>query len=256
MSRYPVLVEDRDAEIGSPDDVVVAIQGAEGELPESFTKLRGSGEVMDLGPIVEAVAAVEDVRQDPRWRDELRENKKDLDDFHSAAAKAFHHPMSRLDAQALGDPDFWKWLALGRMWELTLWRYHHPAAPLRRDWFGLDNATWRNLPLGLFLRLELASRAAESSDGGYDHEYFLSGVLSIDLWQSHLFAVDTGFAPGLTAALLHARLDPKGALHGEGKSGQIKAAGRNVTFLRRTLLVEGLDMQGASAVVSGALDIE
>lgn len=249
MGRYPVLVQFSQTDLLADLAQHYSSSPAGASFPEAFVEYRGRGGTIDLTHVRAAADAVDALRSDPKWVGGIG---KAEDEFEAAAAENFHGHMSKLEALPLGDPDFWRWVAVAEMWDATLWRRKWKSGnPIQPSWFGLGGGYWRALPVGLFLRVEV-THAAASVAGGSPVAMW-SGIEAIGLWQDQLYAVETGASPAVVAAFLKER--KTGKLSGANKSAAIKRVGRAVNSLRSSVLSETLDQDGGEALMKTALDL-
>lgn len=248
MSQYPVLSQPSGLDVLGTIAEHYALNDSS-EFPSAFVEHRGSGGMMDLTPVQLACDIVTTARNSTNWVSGVG---KAADEFEAEVAPGFHSSLQSLNRAALGDPDFWRWMAVARLWEDTLWRYKWKAGDtIRPWWFGIGDGYWRSLPVSLFLRVEIATAAAAST--GAVSGDLLTGTDSVGLWQDQLYAVETGSSPSVVAALIRAR--QTGRLSGKNKSAAIKAIGRAINNLRSSVLTETLDQAGGEALIKTAFDV-
>lgn len=248
MSQYPVLSQPSGLDVLSAISEHYASEDTT-VFPSALVELRGSGAMMDLAPVRLACAIVTAARKSGKW---LGGVGKAADEFEAEVASDFHSHLHTLSQAALGDPDFWRWMAVACLWDDTLWRYKwKEGATIRPWWFGIGDGYWRALPVSLFLRVEIAIAAAAST--GAVTGSLLTGTDSVGLWQDQLYAVETGSSPSVVAAFVKAR--QTGRLAGKNKSVAIKAIGRAINNLRSSVLTETLDHAGGESLLETAFDV-
>lgn len=239
MARYPVIDQDQ----GLP--ALAACLGGDDVGPQ--TAHRGAGTDLSMAPVAKAAAQVRDLTTSPRWAGGPTNRP---DQFEAEASALVFSDFESLGPEPLGDPDFWRWVALSEFQDLVIWRYKREDAKVQPYWFGVGGSNFsRCLPFSLFLR----SLLVRSCSSDLAERLSLLNVYSTDLWQSHLFAVRTSNSPGLTRALLSAELDGRLDVPGVEKNKLIKATGRELNRLRSNVVAETIDLAASQRVFDMAL---
>ena len=104
-----------------------------------------------------------------------------------------------IPAQALGDPDFWRFLAVEKIRDFIYWRDGENCSHAS---FGLksERRIPDCVPLRMFNRAHIA-RKIVASGGMTDLEVATSG--GADFWQSHILRVQNRFDPRLVRLLVN-----------------------------------------------------
>ena len=170
---------------------------------ESHRVDRGSGDTMDLRPLVKWVKEMQSLHQelldDPDYENDPDRIEGRLSELLHKGLKA-----SGMPDEALDDKDFWQYLVMKYFWWLVVWR-HHTAQPERYKQFKEGGKYLRYLnhekkEVSVLARMYIRAGLALDEDGSYELAW--RGRAATDLWQSHLIPVDTGYTPVLVRAIL------------------------------------------------------
>ena len=148
----------------------------------------GSGEALDLGPIVSIAA---------QMRAELESHLKaegiDGDAFEGSIAGRLHSTMVDISITILDDPGFWRYLALTDFWWLVRWREPHAfdsEDPARYGRYIDGKRSAECIPLRVFLRGQISFLNG-------DYELASAVPAGTDFWRSHIIRVSTWTIPRL-----------------------------------------------------------
>lgn len=181
--RIPVLTNDKAKEMVDILDPPCEID----PNVASYQSTNGAGEPLDL-------SSVEDLAHElgQLWRDCAEDTKL----FDSRACVLVHRSVPR-EPEALSDDGFWRWLALGPLRQITIYRY--PPSKDREDEAGMVipgrynrqnfgvGASARQraecYPYKLWLRAELGHFTG-GDDGKDPYRFAMRG--DVDFWTSHV----------------------------------------------------------------------
>jgi hypothetical protein len=188
-------------------------------ISQGLTALANYGE-SNRSTVVRIDPEMRDVRGDP--------NKVDFEDVLSSLSKAvsaeeatrlgadltsdqvegklsipLYEVLRCVPAQALGDPDFWRFIAVEKIRDFVYWRDGENCSHAS---FGLksERRIPDCVPLRMFNRAHLASRISGSCSMTED-EIVTSG--GADFWQSHVLRVQNRFDPRVVRLLVEAMTD-------------------------------------------------
>lgn len=247
MPEYPVV--SRNESIKAFQAVQTAVS-----LPADishFTTKRASARPFpqaEVGLAVESVLALTDSEE---WKAGPGGRE---DEFEAQASEVAFPHLDALGVEALSDRDFWCWLAIGPFQELVLWRYdfsRQKSSAWMDYWFGAGGSLpHRCFPYSIYLRSVLVNAC---TDDPLERQKLLH-VYSVDLWQSHLFAVRTSSSPGLVRAILEGALADRFDHADLDRNDVIKAVGKGVTSLRSNIVTEVLGETGCKRIFDMAVE--
>ena len=136
--------------------------------------------------------------------------------------------LKRLDAAALNDPDFWRYLSLNHFREFILWRYRKGPMPNGAN-FGLNSV--RRIPDCVPLRMFNQGYILESS--GLSNN--VTGTVGSDVWQSHILRVTNRYDPRISKWLIDQRNIQKTDVQA------LRAVAKRIRQLRANLLLREVD---------------
>jgi hypothetical protein len=141
---------------------------------------------------------------------------------------------------ALGDPEFWTWLAVVHGPELVVQRYAINRRSGAAKIPGSDNFSSRSSPENLFFRLWFRGEIGYCEE--LDDPYFYARCGDIDIWRSHLFRQGYADARPFAHALLSFQ-------YPEGPSGRprlgvnlIRALVKRLRRARTNIFFEFMDI--------------
>jgi hypothetical protein len=148
-----------------------------------------------------------------------------------------------LPAQALGDPDFWRFLALDVLWDFVTWRHGDDAGVAN---FGLDSV--RRIPdcvpLRMFNRgLILSSASIEVSP--------VAQAGGVDFWQSHVLRVYNRFDPRIVRMMLEALADGR-----IPDVDVLRQVAKEIRQIRSNLILDEIDEHRLKSVLHKTLTRE
>jgi len=170
---------------------------------ESHRVDRGSGDTMDLRPLVKRVKEMQSLHQelldDPDYENDPDRIEGRLSELLHKGLKA-----SGMPDEALDDKDFWQYLVMKYFWWLVVWR-HHTAQPDNRKQFKEGGKYLRYLnhekhEVSVLARMYIRADLARDDNGSYELAW--AGSDATDLWQSHLIPLKTAYTPVLVRAIL------------------------------------------------------
>lgn len=135
--------------------------------------------------------------------------------FESQACVVLHRNLAPT-ADAVADPGFWRWLALGPFLPIIQLRH----VPLRPDHVGLGSP-WDSLLSRLWFRADL------SVDPYEEDPYALSVLGDLDFWRSHVLRADYSACRHLLRALLRFQFPPE-----NGCKPRLKPSGSSESGMR------------------------
>ena len=116
-----------------------------------------------------------------------------LAEFESTGCAIVHSKLKGLPSNTLLDPGFWRWVATGPLFDVVAWRF--PS--LHPNNVGGSFASFKRcVPYKLFLHGKIAF------DGELADPYARADILGEDFWDSQILAVDNGYFPALSSAIL------------------------------------------------------
>jgi hypothetical protein len=163
--------------------------------PTPQVTIKPEGDARDWDEI--ATALVEDL--EALLKDYVQGGGRDVAMAYEAEASVLVHQLLP-EHPALGDPEFWTWLAVIHGPELVVQRYainkkgSIPKVP------GTDNFSSRSSPENLFFRLWFRGEMGYCK--GLEDPYFYARCGDIDIWRSHLFRQGYADARPFAHALL------------------------------------------------------
>jgi hypothetical protein len=157
------------------------------------------------------------------------------EDFEGGFAPKILGAVADVPPSALTDRGFWRYFAVGPMYEAVRWRHGHGNLP----GYGCSpSAQVACLPWRLFMR------AAIGFVEGSDDPYRLSRVKGTDLWWSHILRIEIGRSRPTAQALLEI-VDERSL-----KVDQIRELAPRITRLRSTVLFEALSNEEIATHIS------
>lgn len=133
--------------------------------------------------------------------EKLNERGLSKDQVEGQFAIALHLELSDFPAQALTDPDFWRYVAIEFFRDFIYWR---DGENCTQSSFGLESV--RRIPdcvpLRMFNRVQIAKNVIASGSSLTLEEICLAA--GTDFWQSHVFRVHNRFDPKVVNALVEA----------------------------------------------------
>ena len=160
------------------------------------------------------------------------------EEFEGNFAARFHDEVASAPPRVLTDMAFWRYLAVGPMYEAVRWRHGHANLP----GYGCSPSEHvACLPWRLFMR------AAIGFVEGSGDPYRLSRVKGTDLWWSHILRIEIGRSLPTAQALL-ALVEEQ-----DLNVAQIRELAPRVTRLRSTVLFEALSDDEVADLVRGEL---
>lgn len=212
--RYPVISVDRGRAL--LDEVTRSGRISVGF--SEFQSISGAGEYLDLRGIDDLARRLETVRS---------KHDEDRKTFDADACEELHQ--SLVDGDHLVDDGFWRWLALGPLREIVIWRFPAKVVAYNDGTEGVSPPNPANFGIGasarqraecypykLWLRAELG-RVEE----GDQYRYARRG--DVDFWTSHIhrqsYTTNRRLSSGLVRFQYPDALDGKAYLH----SGQENA---------------------------------
>ena len=129
----------------------------------------------------------------------LRQRGFSADQVEGKFAITLYSEFSDFPAQALADPDFWRYVAVEFFRDFIYWRVGENCDQAN---FGLDSVRRipECVPLRMFNRVHIAKNIIEAGSSLTLEEICLSG--GTDFWQSHVFRVQNRFDPRVLKALV------------------------------------------------------
>ena len=197
---------------------------------DNLVKLRGEGEELTQDFVDGLREELAQIRAD--FPQGLK-NQKDGNRFEARAARAVHEGVPN-HSEAVGDPDFWIWLAVVHFREIVEWRYGNLPEGTGLANYGVG-ARAENLLYRSWLRAELLLDV-DASD-----RYHLSEAGQIDFYRSHLFRQGYANARNFARALLRFQYPHKDRAAPNLKVGQIRELVKRLRRLRANLFLEILD---------------
>ena len=149
--------------------------------------------------------------------------------FEMAAGPEVHRRLPR--HEALGDPEFWTWLAVTQCLEIVEWRYS--GKPDLRN-YGVGGAG-ENFLYRLWLRAEIVY-APRSED-----PYALSRLGDIDFWRSHIFRQGYADLRAFARALVDFQFPPANGRKPRLKTAEIRELVKSLKRARSNLMFEVMD---------------
>jgi len=157
--------------------------------------------------------------------------------FEIAAGPLMHKALP--SHPALGDPDFWTWLALIHGSEVVQWRYESDPNPAN---FGAGSPG-ENLLFRIWLRAEVAYLP-----NGPD-PYELVAVGDIDFWRSHIFRQSYADARTFARALLNFQFPASTGRKAKLSIDEIRALAKHLKRARTNLVFELMDVERAGGFI-------
>lgn len=135
----------------------------------------------------------------PKTAEKLQNSGLEADKVEGALALELYEILTQFPAQTLGDPDFWRYVAVEVLNDFIVWRLSDDAALAN---YGLDSArTIVNcVPSRMFNRAYLAHQIAGSS--GEDSVRATATSGGSDFWQSYILRVQNRYDPHLVKSLI------------------------------------------------------
>src|SRR5262249_51902054 len=156
-------------------------------------------------------------------------------DFEGTIAPKVYEAVVELPARALTDRGFWRYLAVGPMYDAVRWRHGHGNLP----GYGCSPSSQvACMPWRLFMR------ALISCVEGSDDPFRLARVKGTDLWWSHILRIEIGRSRPTAQSLLE--------IVGERRLtvDQIRDLAPRITRLRSTVLFEALSDEEIAGHIS------
>jgi hypothetical protein len=136
----------------------------------------------------------------PQVAEKLRAKGLQADAIEGQLSITMYRYLLGLPAKVLGDPDFWRYLAVEVTREFVFWRDGEDCSQAS---FGLGSA--RRIPdcvpLRMFNRAHLAHAIEALTGDMTSEEIVISG--GADFWQSHIFRVQNRYDPRIVRLLLN-----------------------------------------------------
>jgi hypothetical protein len=160
------------------------------------------------------------------------------EDFEGDFAPRLREAVADVPPRVLTDRAFWRYLAVGPMYEAVRWRHGHANLP----GYGCSASEFvACLPWRLYMR------AAIGFIEGSDDPYRLSRVKGTDLWWAHILRIEIGRSLPTAQSLLEL-VDERNL-----RVEQIRKLAPKVTRLRSTVLFEALSNDEIAELVRGEL---
>ena len=202
--------------------------------PPPQVTIKPEGDARDWDEIATALVA----ELEALLKDYVQGGGREVAMAYEAEASVLVH--QRLPAHpALGDPEFWTWLAVVRGPELVVQRYAInrksgvPKIP------GTDNFSSRSSPENLFFRLWFRGEMGYCEE--LEDPYFYARCGDIDIWRSHLFRQGYADARPFAHALLNFQY-PKGPSSTPRLSiNAIRALAKRLSRARTNIFFEFMD---------------
>lgn len=241
MSQYPVMyAEDAFRYLKSRrEDGNVQL--------EDIRRKAGEGEAVPSGPLEELRAKL--LKLKAKYPVKLRAKDPAGGRFEGEACGIVHTCLSGLDRHALGDQDFWTWLATDYLSDILEWRFGSDGRPAEHKNYGIGSRT-ENMFFRLWLRADLVKMAGPNP-------YELAKLGDQELWRSHILRQSYAAARSVVFALLKLQtgklsVDGKTAkslYSGDDKNEGIRALAKRLKRMRANILFEYLTPQQADALV-------
>lgn len=232
--RYPALDRTKAQQL-------LDLRRAEQGYDESvYIEMRGEGSDFDDSFIPQLQTDIENIRK--KYPAELGSKDSEGGRFESEASQIVHQLVPKNLANAVSDPDFWRYLAIFHFADLVEWRHGSKENPAHLNNYGIGN-TKRNLLFRMWIRAEL------SYDELASDPYHLSKVGDKDLWESHIIGVRTGNARATVRSLMKFLYpqDLKGKCRLKIK--EVRHLAKRLTRLRANVLLEVYDEPQALTLV-------
>lgn len=141
--------------------------------------------------------------------------------------------------RVLDDQGFWRYLAMGPMWDFVRWRESGKSSD---DWEayriyvdGRRNAEC--VPTRMYIRARLAEKSGDRAIAHLVPE-------ATDLWRSHIVRVRTSYSPTLTEAIIRSQHEDRLATDG------VRELAKRVKRLRSNVVLGLYDQDDARSVVA------
>jgi hypothetical protein len=163
--------------------------------PPPQVTIKPEGDAHDWNEIATALVA----ELEALLKDYVQGGGRDVARAYEAEASVLIH--QRLpEHSALGDPEFWTWLAVVHGPELVVQRYAINRKSSAPKVPGTDNFSSRSSPENLFFRLWFRGEIGHCEE--LEDRYFYARFGDIDIWRSHLFRQGYADARPFAHALL------------------------------------------------------
>jgi hypothetical protein len=187
---------------------------------------------------------------------------KDLEPIEAKHCGAVYEAISRFDDEALGDENFWSYLAVRYFWEFISYRQEaawrsaqgeaadpnqpdSEKAKLERYIIGKDHY---QLPLRMYLRAQAV---------GDGDDFSLTGIEEggTDFWRSQILGVRTSWYPSLARSVVRAQRESKLNVDEQRPSGRrINRQRANFDFILHTDDEAAVAIAGLWALTDGDLE--
>ena len=175
----------------------------------------------------------------------MHESGSRRDAIEGELALKLHEEMTGLPDQVLGDPDFWRFVALDTVRDFVFWRDGDECSPAS---FGLNSATRIPdcVPLRMFNRAHISLSVARRSKLDAKSVATSGGA---DFWKSHVFRVQNRYDPRVVEFMV-------GALHdGRLRSvSEVRDMAKRIRQERSNLVIELLEDERVGSVLDGILE--
>lgn len=216
---------------------------------DSVTRFKGAGDELDLSflePLRQALTnAMDGFPAGIKSKSDPTANS-----FEGVASRLVHEGV-KAPTEALVDPEFWTWLAVGHFSDVVEWRYRFgkAASEAQLPNYGIGSRT-DNFLYRLWLRAELVL------DDQSDDRYHLAARGQIDFYRSHLFRQGYANARNFARALLRFQY-PKKANPAEAHLDllQIRELVKRLRRMRSNLFLEILPEDECRAVIQAEAEV-
>ena len=210
--------------------------------PSPYVEHHGSPSKNDTEiPCRRLATKLQDLMEDLQDRG-LSPAEQNREFFVEASAITFSL-LSDLPGDVLADRGFWRYLAVYHLYDIVSWQYPSDNG----DRWGTNGTQFvRSMPLALFIRGQLlSSKSAEDRE-------IAARIQDVDIWTSHVAAVQYGSSPDLVLEFLRVVAswqDPKTHKFSGVRREQLRELARLLTAARSNFVVELMDRERCRQLV-------
>ena len=210
----------------------------ENPILEEFQRMAGAGDLMSDSVIKLLSSELRKLKK--KFPLKLRERDQEGGRFEQLACEIVHRSLAGCGPDVLADFDFWTWISVARLADITEWRFGVDGRYAKPENYGIGKRS-ENLFFRLWLRAELAT------DSKAKDPYHLAKTGDQDLWRSHILRQGYSNARLVTKALLRLQAGQLAAKR-LGVEG-VRELAKRLRRMRTNVFFEFLSAAQAEALV-------